>query len=201
MAQLPASIEMEAPSSQKPWLLPEDHALSMFYGCPEIPRLSHYFLPKPLSEGHRVLYLDGANRFDPLLIARFTRERGQDFNSLIRVARAFTCFQLTELVERVPMFLRQFSAHAVIVTAIPDLYFDQDIRDSIATASFDRAIKALHRLKQYPVSVAVFTGATASQSPQRTFFQRLVLQTDHLIRIEQIDDRVTFASGIAKQLR
>ena len=57
-----------------------------------------------------MLCLDGANRFDPLLIARLARQRGiaaAEFNRRIRVARAFTCFQLTELLVRVPRFARK----------------------------------------------------------------------------------------------
>ena len=98
--------------SLKSWILPA-HALTVFYGCPELPRLSHYFLPRVLLNESRILYLDGANQISPLLIARFARERGREpslFNRLIRVSRAFTCFQLTALVERTPTFLRQFPA-------------------------------------------------------------------------------------------
>ena len=47
----------------KPWALPPD-GLAVFYGRPETPRLFHYFLPRLLAEGKRVLCLDGANRFD-----------------------------------------------------------------------------------------------------------------------------------------
>jgi hypothetical protein len=93
-------------SSPNPWLLPK-RALTLYYGCPEMPRLSHYFLPRVLLENKRILYLDGANQISPLLVARFARQRGLDpsiFNSLIRVSRAFTCFQLTELIRRVPTF-------------------------------------------------------------------------------------------------
>ena len=78
-----------------------------------MPRLSHYFLPRILLNQGRVLYLDGATQISPLLIARFARERGLDpsaFNALIRVSRAFTCFQLTELIRRVPRILATFSA-------------------------------------------------------------------------------------------
>lgn len=74
-----------------------------------------------------VRYLDGANQVSPLLQARFARERrveASEVNSLIRVTRAFTCFQLTELVRRVPKTLGRFSADVLIVTALPDLYFD-----------------------------------------------------------------------------
>src|SRR6266513_4758150 len=101
----------ETQPSQKPWVLPS-RALTVYYGCPEMPRLSHYFLPRILLAEKRILYLDGANQISPLLLARFARERGLDpssVNSLIRVARAFTCFQLTELVRRVPKTLERFS--------------------------------------------------------------------------------------------
>src|SRR6266403_4284925 len=131
--------------SRNPWLLPK-RALTLYYGCPEMPRLSHYFLPRILLEGKRILYLDGANQISPLLLARFARERGvepSNVNSLIRVARAFTCFQLTELVRRVPKSLEKFPADVLIVTALPDLYFDEDVRDREARASFEHALEGL----------------------------------------------------------
>src|SRR5260221_168966 len=94
-----AFTKTERPATPTPWVL-SDRALTVFYGCPEMPRLSHYFLPRLLFAKKQILYLDGANEISPLLLARFARERGLDpssVNSLIRVARAFTCFQLTEL--------------------------------------------------------------------------------------------------------
>src|SRR5260370_29686565 len=99
-----ASTKTERPSTPNPWVLP-DRAFTVFYGCPEMPRLSHYFLPRIFLNQARVLYLDGANQISPLLIARFARARGLDpsaFNPLIRVSRPFTCFQLTELIPRLP---------------------------------------------------------------------------------------------------
>src|SRR5437667_12208029 len=113
----------ETQPTQKPWVLPS-RALTLYYGCPEMPRLSHYFLPRILLAEKRILYLDGANQISPLLIARFARERHLDpsvFNKLIRVSRAFTCFQLMELVLRVPKILKAWAADALILTALPDL--------------------------------------------------------------------------------
>ncbi len=72
---------------KRPWVLPPS-GLAVFYGRPETPRLFHYFLPRLLAEGKQVLCLDGANRFDPLLIARLARQRGREvaeFNRRIRV--------------------------------------------------------------------------------------------------------------------
>src|SRR6266850_1176888 len=136
---LPISAwKKEQQAVQNPWVLP-DRSCTVFYGCAEMPRLSHYFLPRLIFAKKRILYLDGANQISPLLLARFARERGVEpsrVNSLIRVARAFTCFQLTELVRRVPKTLERFSADVLIVTALPALYFDEDVRDREARASF-----------------------------------------------------------------
>src|SRR5437660_454309 len=82
----------ETQPSQKPWVLPS-RALTVYYGCPEMPRLSHYFLPRVLLAEKRILYLDGANQVSPLLIARFARQRGLEpsaFNRFIRASTSFT---------------------------------------------------------------------------------------------------------------
>src|SRR5690348_1671821 len=108
------SLPISAASAEQhpvpnPWVF-SDRTLTVFYGFPEMPRLSHYFLPRLLFAKRQILYLDGANQISPLLLARFARERGVDsssVNSLIRVARAFTCFQLTELVRRVTRTLEK----------------------------------------------------------------------------------------------
>ena len=139
-------------------------ALTLYYGCPEMPRLSHYFLPRILLNERQVLYLDGANQISPLLIARFARERGLEpsaFNALIRVSRAFTCFQLTELIRRVPKILGTFAADVVIVTALPDLFFDEDVRDQEARASFEHALEGLREIASLRISIAIFSDATS----------------------------------------
>jgi hypothetical protein len=113
-----------------------------------VARLSHYFLPRLLTEGKRVLFLDGANSADPRLLERFARERNvpfERFNRGIQIARAFTCFQLTELIARVPKFLADFPAEVVIVTAFPDLYFDEDVRDWNARVAFEQGLGNLRR--------------------------------------------------------
>ena len=169
---------------RKPWALPQA-GLAVFYGRPETPRLFHYFLPRLLAEGKRVLCLDGANRFDPLLIARLARQRGiaaTEFNQRIRVARAFTCFQLTELLVRVPRFLEKFTADALIVTALPDLYFDEDVRDRDAAVAFRHALDALRALAPLPLGIAVFSDATSFEGPRRAMFPQLTAQATELWR-------------------
>jgi len=156
-----------------------------------MPRLSHYFLPRILLNQGRVLYLDGANQISPLLIARFARERGLEpssFNTLIRVSRAFTCFQLTELIRRVPKVLGAFAANVLIVTAMPDLFFDEDVRDGEARASFEHALEALQEITMLPISIAVFSDATSFKTKRRDFFQKLCKQAGQVLKVEARPD-------------
>jgi hypothetical protein len=172
----------ENSSKPVPWKLPET-GLAVFHGHPDVPRLFHYFLPRLVSQGKPVLCLDGANRFDPLLIARFARERDTEaavFNKRLRVARAFTCFQLTELLVRAPRWLEKFPARALIVTALPDLYFDEDVREREAAASFRRALEALRALRPLPLVTAVFTDATSFETPRKNFFAQLLAQANQV---------------------
>ena len=184
---LPVALSSaDGQSSPKPWVLPS-RALTLYYGCPEMPRLSHYFLPRVLHEEKKILYLDGANQISPLLIARFARERGLDpsvFNCLVRVSRAFTCFQLTELIRRVPKFLETFDANVLIVTALPDLFFDEDVRDREARASFEHALEGLREIAPLPISVAVFSDATSYKTKRSDFLQRLCKQANEVLKVE-----------------
>src|SRR5438552_10585985 len=190
-----AFTKTERPASPSPWVL-SDRTLTVFYGCPEMPRLSHYFLPRLLFAKKQILYLDGANLISPLLLARFARERGvepSNVNSLIRVARAFTCFQLTELVRRVPETLQRFSADVLIVTALPDLYFDEDVRDREARASFEHALEGLRNVAPLSLSIAVFSDATSFKIKRRDFFRRLRNQAEHVVKVESSrDNKLSF---------
>jgi hypothetical protein len=61
-----ASTKTEQPKTPNPWVLPA-RALTVFYGCPEMPRVSHYFLPRLLFANHAGLAaftgLKGKKRF------------------------------------------------------------------------------------------------------------------------------------------
>ncbi|MEJ2008797.1 MAG: hypothetical protein P8Z30_11690 [Acidobacteriota bacterium] len=164
------------PPQRRVWTFPEQ-GIAIFYGPGNVPKLSHYFLPRLLLKGKRVLFLDGANSANPRLLARLARERRvpfEQFNSQIEIARAFTCFQLTELIARVPRFLESFPADVLVVTALPDLYFDEDVRDWDARVAFEQAISNLGRLARQPLAIAIFSAAMTftPSAARKNFFAR-----------------------------
>jgi len=168
------------------WTFPEQ-GIAVFYGPGNVPKLSHYFLPRLLLKGKRVLFLDGANSANPRLLARLARERRvpfEQFNCQVEIARAFTCFQLTELIARVPRFLESFPADVLVVTALPDLYFDEDVRDWDAHVAFEQAIGNLGRLARQPLTVAVFSAAMTftPSAARKNFFARTCREASEVYR-------------------
>jgi len=217
------------PLLHKPWTLPP-RGLAVFYGEGNVARLSHYFLPRLLLEGKRVLFLDGANSADPRLLERFARERHvpfERFNRGIQIARAFTCFQLTELIARVPKFLADFPATVVIVTAFPDLYFDEDVRDWNARVAFEQGLRSLRSVAAVydrrffimdkpalierrssprpPVAIAVFSAVQDFVPPpaRRQFFPQLSAAANEVWRFHLDAEnrlRLTCAQQALKEL-
>lgn len=171
--------------------------VALFYGCSQVPRLSHYFLPRAITEGKRILYLDGANRFDPLLLARLARRCGclpSEFNSYVRIARAFTCFQLTELLVRVPRLLNTFPADVVILTAMPELYFDEDVREAEAISSFHRGLRALQQLAGR-LPLAMFSDPCSFATPRRKLFEQVKVCAGQVWKfIEHEDSTLTISN-------
>jgi hypothetical protein len=187
--QMPAS---RLPSRTAPWAFPEQ-GLAVFYGPGNVPKLSHYFLPRILLQGKRVLFLDGANSANPRLLARLARERSvpfEQFNRQIQIARAFTCFQLTELIARVPRFLADFPADILVVTALPDLYFDEDVRDWDARVAFEQALGSLSRLARQPLAVTIFSAAMTftPSAARRNFFARACREAGEVWRFSLTED-------------
>lgn len=185
------SLRSASAVSTQPWRLPAK-GLALFEGDSDVPRLSHYFLPSLILGGRRILFLDGANCVNPRLMAKLAQRRGvafEEFNRHIQIARAFTCFQLTELITRVPELVTQFPAQALIVTAFPELYFDQDIRDWDARVAFDQALYHLRTCASQgepPLAVAVFTSSSrfAPSETRRNFVPEVRASATELWKFE-----------------
>ena len=74
---------------------------------------------------------------------------------------------------RVPRLLEKFAADALVVTALPDLYFDEDVRERDAGVAFRHALDALRALRPLPLGVAVFSDATSFETPRRAMLRIL----------------------------
>src|SRR5262249_15156952 len=75
-----------------------------------------------------VVYLDGANRFDPYVLTRYAETHDFSAETLLDavfVRLAFTCYQMVEMVARLPIErLRQ--RRGVVIVAGPCTTFDDE---------------------------------------------------------------------------
>ena len=173
-------VEAITLASGEVWRLPT-RGLFVLHGMGEASLLSHCLLSQLLMRGEHVLFLDGANCSNPRRIACLAREHNLPFESYsrkIQIARAFTCFQLTELTSRVPHFLKCFPARVLIVTALPDLYFDEDARDWDAHVAFEQALNNLKMLVDLPLLIVILSDARAFLVTKKRghFFSKLKAQ-------------------------
>lgn len=90
-------------------------------------------LPKPTGLDSDVVFIDGANVFDPYLISDHSIKHEIDSEEALKrihISRAFTYHQLSTLItEKLPHAIGEFKARLVVVSDITKLYCDPDIQD------------------------------------------------------------------------
>ncbi len=82
-----------------------EERLTLFWGAHTPTRALLAALTVIAGGGRRVRVFDGGNRFDGYFVARLARRLSSDPASVltrIQLSRAFTCFQMAELIENAP---------------------------------------------------------------------------------------------------
>lgn len=109
--------------------------LSLFWGANTPTRALLACLTVLATEGHTVQVFDGGNRFDGYFIARLARRLSPDPHAVlqrIQLSRAFTCFQLAQLIESAPVAPPQTndggeSYHALFVLDLLNTFYDESV--------------------------------------------------------------------------
>ncbi len=105
--------------------------LSLLAGPPFILDLGTTLAGRAALGGLMVLYVDGANAFDPYILSRLAREAGQPPEPLLRrlhLSRAFTCHQLeTLIVERLPAAILHYRPGLVVISGWSHLFHDENV--------------------------------------------------------------------------
>jgi hypothetical protein len=153
--------------------------LVFFHGHEQSSRLAHYFLAAPLARGETVLFLDAANCFDPFQVAKFARRCGREpkeFLQRVRVSRAFTCFQMAELIERTAGAARRLGARRVVLTGFPDIFDDEEIPAAQARAAFARTRPHWDGWRARRLSALAFSDGAVRPSPLRKWLMQQLSQ-------------------------
>jgi hypothetical protein len=163
----------------------------VFYGHPQTVRLAHWFLARPLLAGRVVLFLDAANCFNPYLITSLARRAGAaqaqgEFLRRVQISRAFTCYQLSALIERTAGVLAVFGAQHVLLTGFPDIFDDDDVADREAKRVLEQALARLVGLGRR-AAVWVFSDQAADSEARRSELRREVMR--RAARVYRLEER------------
>jgi hypothetical protein len=175
--------------------------------------ISSYISGWMAGQGMDVVVLDGANRFDPYVVSSFAKKATIPPESLlkrIRIARAFTCYQMATLVEeKLIALLRQeetiSQAHKpwVILLGPITTFLDEDVPERESRLLFEKMLRKMEEMAMDRVSFFLFQpnppvakvgmtrnrgGARGLVDSKRAFFARRLFQISTLVWRISLDD-------------
>jgi len=172
-----------------------EDGLMLLYGHPSVLSLGLYAAADRALAGEPVVYLDGANAFDPFVVSRVARGHGvrpQKLLTAIHVARAFTCHQMERLIsDCLASALARYQARVAILSGPLDSFYDEAVPAEEATRLLRRMIPALHKLSARGTRVLCLC---PNNSPQHQGRYGLLMQLQaaatRRIRVEEMDGMV-----------
>lgn len=139
-----------------------------------------------LAERHPVVYLDGANTFDPYLLVReavWRRFPVERVLASVFVRRAFTCYQMNEMVRRVPLE-RVIRRRAVLVIAGPcTTYFDESVPGHRAARLFYQMFYRVEELSRTPIPLLLVQSNACPTESRRYFLTDLLRVSPRVLEV------------------
>ena len=136
----------------------------------------------PLEKGGlwtNVVFVDGGNSFklyDASRIAQFCGLDPQGVLERIFISRAFTAYQMTQLIfRRLKRAVEEFSAKLVVISDLPRLYLDEDVPEREAEEVFHQLTCYLAEFVNETAILAVVTHLLPTPSSIRSLLLKEML--------------------------
>ncbi len=150
--------------------------------------------------GMNVIVLDGANRFNPYMASSFARKAlisPEEILKRIRIARAFTCYQMAVLMgERLPSLLDKERTNSkgekpqVILLGPINTFLDEDVSERDIRPLFERALSKIEGMAAEGVPFFLFQSPAFSDSKRAYLMTRLSQFSDWVWRINLDDQEI-----------
>jgi hypothetical protein len=171
--------------------------------------ISSYVAGWIAGQGIDVIVLDGANRFDPYMVSSFAKKVSllpENLLKKIRIARAFTCYQMATLVEeRLVSLLQQEGSIAqqhkpwVILLGPITTFLDEDVPDREVRPLFERALRKVEGMAMEGITFFLFQPNSPSPpfakgglgglvDSRRAFLTRRLFQISDMVWKVCLDD-------------
>jgi hypothetical protein len=140
--------------------------LCLLYGTRDsgdIFSLSLRIAAEAMLRGSSIAVVDGCNRFNVHLLARFARERRIDPNAFLQrifISRGFTCYQIEQAVSaRLPAFLKSIGSETAMVFGLLDTLYDEQAPFREVQQILRRVLQGLQTMKHEGHSVLLTSTA------------------------------------------
>ncbi len=179
--------------------------IHLLYGGGEIFPFSLMMAAHALRKGMPIAVVDGANRFDVHLLARFARERRMDPDEFLRriyISRGFTCYQMEQaIVGRLPAFLRSIGSSVAMVFGLLDTFYDQQAPLREVQQILTRVQAAFGSMKAEGVSLLLVCREQRVAPEERNrLFIRLKSGVDGVYRMDGEEERLRIEKSQARTL-
>jgi|SRR5687767_2584727 hypothetical protein len=182
-----------------------DDRLVILYGHPIAFRVALYAVADRALAGESVVYLDGANTFDPFWIgrlARANRRQPRTVLSMIHVARAYTRHQMERLVSDCLLFaMDRYQSRIAILSGLFDTHYDGAVSEQDQLRVFSRIMEASRRLTQQGRTLMFLCPQpTILTRASRRCLDQILGQANRTIRIRESEGTMHFdehAQGVA----
>ncbi|MBI3950003.1 MAG: hypothetical protein HY314_06065 [Acidobacteria bacterium] len=158
----------------------------LLYGRDALHATATRFVARAALHNTPVLVVDGANAFDPYEVAQTAQRRQRDPERLlksIRLARAFTCYQLRELIFRLPEHL-EAPGTLVTIIGLCTTFFDDDVMLREAAALFYQTWWKLAELNHQGVPILIAQSVSPVNLRRKYFLEDLYRLSDWVLRVE-----------------
>jgi hypothetical protein len=210
------NAERRIPNSERNvsfWL---DEALSqvesssprkILFGGERVEEISSYVAGWMVGHGIETIVLDGANRFDPYTVSSFARRvliPPEDLLHRIRIARAFTCYQMATLMgERLVSLLMEENVMVraqkplVILLGPLNTFLDEDVPEREVSPLLERSLRKVESLTAEGIPFFLFQSFLSPHS-RRAYLMRKLFQFSNVVWRVSLDDegpKVTLEKG------
>ena len=193
------------------------HAQKILFRGERVGEISSYVAGWLASKGIEVIVLDGANRFDPYMVSSFARKAlipPERLLKRIRIARAFTCYQMAVMVgERLISLVGAIHESPlqkpwVILLGPVTPFMDEDVSEREARPLFERSLKKIEEMVLKGIPFLLFQpnppfppfskgGVGGLMDSKRTYLMRRLFQfSNEVWRISLEDEE---AKGILEK--
>jgi hypothetical protein len=170
--------------------------------------ISSYVAGWLAGKGIEVIVLDGANRFDPYMTSSFARKAlipPERLLKRIRIARAFTCYQMAVMVgERLYDLLRregtltQQGNRWIILLGPVTPFMDEDVSEREVRPLFERSLRKIEEMALRGIPFLLFQSDVFPDS-KRVYLTRRLFQFSNLvwrISLEDQEPQVVLEKGL-----